>query len=909
MAYVRLNTGRSTQVKPSYTADKLATKIVVDCRSGASEDDEVHPGIRYVTHVTQVSGDQFSYCMVGVPVETWGYEHAPTVALVKNSSVGRIRLRSRARCRYIDPNNKETVDLMCGWLVQYYNSLDDDSAVALVVDDRWAMTKATIFGRAVYQPPTSDNPSGATWFDTTDVAIFNRDGLPDCVDGPGGPFFAPGRLYGHASTASYVEPSPGQAVTKARSWRCVDIVNYLRRMHSAGSAPKSRCDYGNIRISKWIKWNSNICSSSQLPGFARIPKHCVLENESVLSGLSIVARKAGPYDITMQPNGWYGELGFANMAGGSAYSGQRVFLPNYDSNSNTFTKLVNNPWAIKGGYVTESIMNYFDEVAILGDPPVMEKMLTMSVDDTDYALGLFPAWTAADETAFKALVTEGGDSEEAFLIACDAYPDVYCAYQVISLNGSKAIWEGTSNYAPPPSGVCVLLEHLLSGYTQDETNPRDWSPREIHVEWESDPDADPPVWAAADKFDSLQVSWDGRRIRFDSLRRNSHQTWINESGFQGSTFQAANLRMTIAVAHDHRISGRAGRNGNGRRDPNNTAYRIESNGEIFTWLSVAEPTDYVHWEREDSHPNGTLADVGSFPDQVGANPLFSDRPSATQGRLPTHAKERLRDVKRIEYAGSLVLEKFNPSLKPGRTLILEGKGINPVGIIKAVTFDSASQQQTVELAAFDRAEIYDIPSAPAAYSSGSAPRNAESTKPDESYSDGGSTYKESMGVQSEADKASDESERQYQEMYGGGKSAPSEGLARPVTGNASKSAESQASVENDIVGTVARQSESRQSAQQESRGRSSPKQISAQEAEGLSRQAEQQLQGKYSPRKESAEDMRRKFSADESVRQRFADEQAVEKSQSEPLSRPVAQNNRPTRKMPSRYDQLDEETE
>ena len=889
MAYVRYNTGRSTQVKPSYGADKMATKIVVDCRSGSSDDDEIHPGIRYVTHVTQVSGDQFSYCMVGIPVETFGYEHAPTIALVKDSSVGRIRLRSRARCRYIDPNNKETVDLMCGWLVQFFHSIEEDSAVALVVDDRWAMTKVTIFGRVVYQPPTDTNPEGSTWYDTTDQCIFNRDGLPDCCDGPGGPTFAPARLYGHAASDSYVEPPPGGATLKSRSWRCVDIVNYLRRIHSRGYMPKSRTDYGNIRISKWIRWNSNICSPNQFPGFNRIPKHCVLENESVLSGLSIVARKAGPYDITMVPNGWYGELGFANMSGGNSYSGQRVYLPGYNTSSDTFTKLVNNPWAIKGGYVTESAMNYFDEVAILGDPPVMEKCLTMSATDTDYALGLFPAWTDADETAFKAAVTTGGDSEEAFNIACDLYPDVFCAYQVISLNGDSKIWNPTSNYAPPPAGVCVLLEHLLSGYSQDEANPRDWSPREIHVEWESDPDGDPPVWAAADKFDSLQVSWDGRKIRFDSLRRNSQQTWINEDGFLGSSFVKANLRMTIAVAHDHRISGRAGRNSNGSRDPNNTAYRIESNGEIFTWLSVAEPTDYVHWEREKSRPNGTLGDdalcVTPFTDQVGATPLFTDRASETSGRLPTHAKERLRDVKRIEYAGSLVLEKFNPSLKPGRTLILQGRGINPVGIIKAVTFDSASQQQTVELASFDRSEIYDIPSAPAAYGSGSAPRNVESTRPDGSYSDGGSSYAEDDMSKAEEQMLSDASDKQYQEMYGGGKkeAASSEGLSRPATGGTGKSSSSSSVEERDILDTVARQSESRSTAQSDAKNRG-PRQVTEGDTEGLSRRAEKQLQGKYAPRGESS-DMTRKFSADEATRQRFQDDQSVDKANSEPLTR------------------------
>lgn len=878
MGYVGYNTGKAVQATPVNTTDKMATRIVVDMRSGSSDDEEVHPGIRYVTHVTLVSGEQFSYCMVGVPIETFGYEQAPTVALVKNSSVGRIRLRSRARCSYIDPDNKQTVTLMNGWLVQYYHSVDEDSCVAMIVDDRWSMTKCTVFGRLIYDPATQK-----TWYDTTDEATFNRDGLPDCLDSPGGPCFAPGRIYGHSSTAQYIEPGPGQAEAKSRSWRCSDIVSYLRRMHMTGRQA-SRANFGNPKLTRWVQWGSQICSSYSLPGFARTPKNLKLENESLLSALSIVARRAGPYDITMEPSGWYGKLGFANMAGGSAYSGQRIFLPGYSSDSDTIDKLINNPWAVKGGYVTESIMNYFDDVAIMGDPPMMEKTVTMDAEDTSYAWVLKPAWTDVDEEAFKAIVTAEGNNELAFGIACDRYPDVYCAYEVIDGDSSKPVWASTSKFPGTPNKV-KIMETLLSGYTQDEANPRDWNPRGIYVEYSDmkEGGSETAIWYHCDVFDSLSITWDGTRIRFDSLRRSSKQTWYNGDAneFNGETMGMRNLRMTLAMKNDFRISGIAGTGGNGRSDPNNTAYRIESNGEKFTWLSVAEPTDYVFWERENSHPNGTLGPSGvcvtPFPNQVGSSPLFADWNSESSGRLPTHARERLNDVKRIEYAGSMILEKFNPSLKPGRTLVIEGRGINPVGIIKAVTFDSSSQQQTVELASFDRSEIYDIPSAPSNYKTGTSAPTTEKAKPGENYDSSNGTYVSpqgtgpSSGYQEDGASAAAQSEQMYKAQVAKKKGTPSaEGLTT-ATGTTERSAESSVASAKDIIATMSGQREEAEARQKE-RARPRPEQLSQAAQEAQQAGAEEALKGKYAPK--SADSAKEKFSIDPAKRAAYQEQQS-----------------------------------
>lgn len=708
-------------VQRQAAADLNAVQLVVDLKTGRQEQDKVtHPGIRYATHVVKVCGPQIGYAFIGIPCNTFGAEQVPAVALQRSGPAGKHRLRTRARIKYIE--NGRTVDLMSGYIVKYDHSIDEDSVVATVFDDRWLMEKITCFGRLTYNPENAN-----MIYISSDELIFNRDGHPDCMDTSIGiPMFAPSRRYGYGATDSVgetsAEPAPGQATTKARSWRCCDIVQYLRYLHVEKTYQSGYQSYGNQKLSSYVQWSSSVANIS---GFDRVPKNFKCENLTLLEALSQVARKAGPYDINILPSGWYGRLEFVRVD--TRRGGYKLTLPQYDNS--TINELMNDSTKIMGGYISESIINYFDDVCICGDAPAIERTFRTGISgSTGEELGclaLTPAWSAAEETAFKLLSAELGGDQTAFEICCNKYPLVYAAYRIKN-DRQEQIWDLGTKFAgtDTPLYNVMILKKLLSAYSQGSTNPRDWESRPYTIEKQETVSE----WSVCDANDGLTFAQDGQFIMLDGLRRGSHETFI-AAEWDMSVATARPIRITLAAQNYFRITGKAS------NDPNSTSYRVEHNKEQFTYLTVAEEQDYVSWQRLKSYPNGCeySAYATDFPDKIGANSeLFSDEYT----RLPNHAQKRLIDVKRIEYAGQLVLARFNPSLQPGDQVYLDGGGITPIGIIRSITFDVNSQTQIIELVAADNKVIYDSPTQ-AAYAT---PSPGRSQKPEASKNPEGSSY-------------------------------------------------------------------------------------------------------------------------------------------------------------------------
>ena len=685
--------GSQRQVTNTYTSDRMATRFLCDLKTSV-DSDELHPGIRYCTHVTQVAGPQPSYAYIGVPVNTWNYEQAPTVALQANGPAGKIKLRTRARIKYVNEENN-SVDLLAGFIVKYDNSLTEDSIVASVFDDRWLMGKITVAGRATYDPETKKH-----YYDMSQPAIFNRDGWQDCLDTPYGPRFAPSRRYGYGSTVDSQglrrEPAPGSATASARSWRCRDIAAYLRAMHTSnGKKPNNPQNYGNLDLPGWLTWPASFGTDSF---FDRTPRNMDVQGNTLLEAMNVLCRYAGPFDIWIQPNGFYGVLSLVRVD--VRFSGAFLYMPQYRSLD--IDGALNNSSVVQGGNISESIINYFDDTCICGDPPAVERLFSTSNVDTSLSPPrvLEPAWTDHEETAFKNLVISEGNNEDAFLKACDAFPLVYAAWR-FKANPEDPVWSTNSKWANSanlnrPRFQSMLLSAFSGG---SSTNPRDWQRMPITVEYY---DANiEKTWLAAERFDGLEIAQDGTYLWFPGIRAK-HQSF-ERSLFDGSTFVKRQMRLTAAAQAFFRITGID------KRDPNRTSHRINANGCRFTYMAPAENEDYVDWERETSHPVGTGVGEPYFsqnwPDAVGAgNELFTD-----DERLDRHARHRNLDVRRIEYAGTVTLQRFNPSIKPGDAIVVEGGGIAPRGVVRAVTWDADTQIQTVELCAADQKQIYDIP--------------------------------------------------------------------------------------------------------------------------------------------------------------------------------------------------------
>ncbi len=724
------------QVANSVAAkDKNAASFVARFSSGEDDGYVLSPTARFATHVIINAGEQPSYAFAGVPIDTLWDEAAPALALKKTGFAGRVPLRSRACVDYIQDG--KSICVLAGTLVSYQHVIHEDSILALIFDDRWLLSKITVFGRMVYDPVREIH-----YFDASKECVFNEKGFPNCIDSPYGPRFAPSHRFGYASTVlqeDVSEPAPGSATNRARSFTVADMFQYLRDMHYTSEGDKRalmKVDYGTQTVPKHLNWPSSLGS---IVGNTRVGRNFDVQNQSLLRALSLIAAKAGAYQLITTPAGssFSSTLGIADMNPPPS-TGSALMLQDYRPSLDV-GELMNDPTVVMAGTVGESVINYFDDVCIVGDPPAVERWLSTSNSGLTLASaegdgGIEPAWdrggaaigsdpvAGSDEALFKLMITNHAvpNSAEAFKAAREAHPLVFVAYRI---KPGFNIWKNTK-WALQNSNYPAILPHQLTSDQQGGvTNPRDLLFKPILIEWEASSQGS-GAWTVAGRYQDLAVHADGQFIMVPMMADAAPpQTWYNTQtpfatayqSYNGATMKPLNIRLNLAAQADWALTGRAS------GDPNQSGGRVA--GSKSTFLTVADPLDYVEHLRQGSKPLGLekmTPAIGNFPDKSSAgNELFTDRVDATNGRLPNHATVRLKDVRRVEYTGEVVLPKINPGLMPGRALSIEtANGIPTFSVARTITHDAAAQTTTVELAAADRRGIFDIPSAPSSYSSG-----------------------------------------------------------------------------------------------------------------------------------------------------------------------------------------------
>ena len=326
--------------------------------------------------------------------------------------------------------------------------------------------------------------------------------------------------------------------------------------------------------------------------------------------------------------------------------------------------------------------------------------------------------------------------EDSFRSASKIWPLVFAAYRVAI---DADLWEGTKWSSLRNDGRARMLVAQLTGYAQDATNPRNWSPREIVVEYlkiyadedSADPSPDPPEWFEAAKFDNLTLSSDSSIVYLNALREPGvQQTWYVDAngsmgGYDGSKMNARNMRLQLALQADWPLTGVKGAGGKASDDPNRIYGRVTEKPR-FTFQVNAEEMDYVEYLRSDqSRPVGAalldkISDAKSqaaFPEkQTEGDELFTDRVNETTGRLPRHADLRNQDVKRVEIHATLNIEPVSLGMRPGLAVSLEaGDSIPVVGVTKTVVFRAEAfgneGQTTAIIGPPDSAAIYDPPRA------------------------------------------------------------------------------------------------------------------------------------------------------------------------------------------------------
>lgn len=720
--------GNSGSVSLPATADRRKDILVGWFQIGDSEDCNVEEWtveFQMASKMFLTAGKEVSYAIFNVPLLSASDERAFTVALKANGPLGNAAIKPRTRGTIYWYNaDRLGTPILCGTAMNIGHALKNDVGTITLLDDKAVLETITCFGRIVYDPRDLEP---APKFIADDPFILNRFGLQDCMDvfvnGLYVPCFAPEPRFGW-TISDTTEPAPGDATARARSWRIPDLLNYIYQFYHSDnedSRPAAIADYGhNNIIPSFIYWPAGLEQQlSLLPnsGFGDRLNRPLLdfdcENKDMATVLQSAADAAGPFGLYTKPRGSSSmggymqdqcstdsELSFVNFS--IRQGGTQIYVPNMSGTG--LDAGIN----VIDGHIQESVRNYRDEAILVGNAPRFEKTLVTGMPENN---GNLEGITTHDAGWLQFIYENYNRPILGKLIelANSFYPLAWIAFRIAYLYdytiGTK--WESYT----PSRHHAKILPHLLSSDVSDDSNPQNWSPRPIIVEYN---DGD---WKPLPAQNGLELSLDGSYFTLPILRLGTESDGFY--GFSKNPYQASaeefnpsnpdclkrkDIRVCLAIQADWRITGWA----NG--DPNSAEARVNSNKFRSSYTHVTKDGDYSEWLRgPGAKPFGgdpllATANSTNFPDKCTENnELFSDAPGPvnqpTSGaRLPTHAEHRLRDVKRIEYTGQLMFDAFDPGLLPG-TIIdgVKNGEIDVRGAIKSVALDEKQTGPLVEM--------------------------------------------------------------------------------------------------------------------------------------------------------------------------------------------------------------------
>jgi len=657
-------------VTGSVPAESLGTEKLIPYFTGLGGDSYQTNPFWYVKEIVFPIGIKPGYAIVNIPtLSMTGSENANQVAFTQNITKN---IKHGSGCG-IKRKSKHGIGqtIFVGTVVEISHDRDTDGIAIKVVDDRYLLQDINIVGRFTIH----------NWHNATSTPLpityqqgypcrFNPEGRPNCIIGPGGiPVFTPFPDFNIGQDEE--PPESGNDLTlKASYWTIARILKYLRTFYSEGSGYDSyTANFPWIKkllIDSDVTWDINFGAnidneavsnfdSARGGGYTSIGgqrkgRDIDITDMSLLDALDLILTTAGGWTVSLEPNHVLDldnsteTFGTVLKAVPSRYTGGGIDIQ-FQAGGNKVEKAI-----VTGGSYSENSEDLFTYAVVQGDLVRMESRV-------DTATGtLIPLWSTEDELAFRQYWGTYPD-DDGFREACIKYPDVYTMYR---LSPDWNYYGGTSFSNYPRAKYGKIIETALLSWRGNENSAQDFATMRYPIPVEfKDTSGN---WQSAPLLDGLEL-FDTGTIYLPGLR-DAQISWSGAgvdaivAGY--ATMTKRDIRMTVAVPMDHRVTALASYSNEAYNDQffdviNECPDRDRIDTTLHRQHLVTAGSLYKLWLRNTSYPiPASVNGAAQFENkQTLTNPLRSDA-----DLLLSHARRSLYDFGRLLKTGLLRIDGY-----------------------------------------------------------------------------------------------------------------------------------------------------------------------------------------------------------------------------------------------------------
>lgn len=529
--------------------------------------------------------------------------------------------------------------------------------------------------------------------------IMNPSGQPNCI------------LVG--SNYIFCEPNFGLSISeavpdeptteRAAYWTPPRAFNYFRNVffNTAYATQRyenswmSQCDPARMLMRETI--SEKLKDEEFFSTLTRKSQQMDFEGQTAIQIFQSLCEMCGPYTMNAVPVGVDGINEFTVVKNKFDNTGISITR----SNSGNTTSRMAAPIMVSGS-MGEDGRNTFTRCAVQGETVYIERRVSTGSGGS-YAL--IPAWSDAELAEFKAsLGQSGNNTATAIKSFFRKHPNLFAAYR---LAPAFDIYQGTSMAATHSAirssrNRTPLNELLSSKIETSSTTYLQKFLRRYKISVEISTGLGSPIsWIPSPENTGIEIKPDGL-ILLNGLRQEVSNPSVTLNTWRGSVaapngIAANDVRMTLSIPADHRISGAVRLNNSYETpfpvpvlaDASGDAERVEFGLDRLFYVSASDL--YSFHERYNSFPVPPPAGTAA------TDVILRDDTEL----LLDHCRRRLADVGRVRRDGRFVFSGFILAYEIGmkiEKLKTLGGGEFPIrGTITGINYSCSSDENLTEL--------------------------------------------------------------------------------------------------------------------------------------------------------------------------------------------------------------------